>query len=385
MKKIIQLKQKLASSSRFHSKYDLSEDDKIHLLYVSPKLNATGYYRLISQALELNSTKTHKSIITNIDSNDFNNSLNDLTTVLDERLIVWADYIIFPPIFSDITYLLKAIQSFNPMIQITFNIDQNYFGLSDMSIGKRKISKMDLLNLEHNLACADLLLVANLKFKNFLHRFINMRHPNADVVTQYIPNLISKIGYESMPKISKNESELFRVGLVKPTLEDLDFITELFKIMPPSLKDKIQLVIMGSSATYQTIEEFDLQSDVEFHKTVNFKSFFSKLNDLKLDSVLLLAKDSTYHKHHSSYLFLELSAFGIPTITSIYHSASRSITDGVDGLIASIEPEWIKALDLLVNVEGIKEEIGSMVIKNVWKNHSFSTKQIKTITEEIFF
>ena len=385
MKKIIQLKEKLASNSRFNTKYDLSEDDKIHLLYVSPKLNATGYYRLIAQALELDKTKTHKSIITNIDSNDFNNSLNDLTTVLDERLLVWADYIIFPPIFSDITYLLKAIQAFNPMIQITFNVDQNYFALNAMSYGKRKISQTELLNLENNLACADLLLVGNLKFKNFLHRFINMRHPNADIVTQFIPNLISKMGYENMPRIIKNDTELFRVGLIKPTLEDLNFIKELFKRTPLNLKEKLQLVCVGSSTTIEFIEKLDLKNDIEFHKTVNFESFFSKLNQLKLDSALLLAEDATYHKHHSSYLFLELSAFGIPTITSIYHSASSNITDGVDGLIASIEPEWIKALDLLINVKGIKEEIGSMAIKNVWKNHSFSKKQIQNMSQEIFF
>ncbi|WP_430409200.1 glycosyltransferase [Kordia sp.] len=385
MKKVIHLKEKLASNSRFNTKYDLSEDDKIHLLYVSPKLNAMGYYRMIAQALELDKTKTHKSIITNIDSNDFNNSLNDLTTVLDERLLVWADYIIFPPIFSDITYLLKAIESFNPMIQITFNVDQNYFALNEMSYGKRKISKTELLNLENNLACADLLLVANLKFKNFLHRYINMRHPNADVVTQFIPNLISKIGYENMPKIIKNDTELFRIGIIKPTLKDLNFIKELFKKISQKLKEKIQLVCLGSSTTYEIIEKLDLHNDIEFHKTVNFKTFFFKLNQLKLDSALLLAKDSTYNKHHSSYLYLELSAFGIPTITSIYHSASKNITDGVDGLLASIEPEWIKALDLLINVDGIKEEISNKAIKNVWKNYSFSKKQIQNITEEIFF
>jgi hypothetical protein len=385
MKKIIQLKQKLASNSRFNTKYDLSEDDKIHLLYVSPKFNAMGYYRLIAQALELNSTKTHKSIITNIDSNDFNNSLGALTAVLDERLIVWADYIIFPPIFSDISYLLKAIEAFNPQIQIVFNIDQNYFVLNEMSVDKRKISNEELLNLENNLASADLLLVADLKFKNFLHRFINIRNPNADVTTQYIPNLISKIGYESMPRISKNKSELFRVGLIKPTFGELDFIKKLFKTMKLELKDKIQLVIMGNSTTYGLLEKLDLQSDVEFHKTVNFQSFFSKLNDLNLDLVLLLAKDSTYNKHNSSYLFLELSVFGIPTITSIYHPAKKHIEDGINGILAAIEPEWIKALDLLINVDGIREELGNMAIKRVWKNCSYTRNQLRIITDEIFF
>ncbi|WP_046758021.1 glycosyltransferase [Kordia jejudonensis] len=385
MKKVIQLKEKLASNLKFKTKYDLSEDDKIHLLYVSPKFNATGYYRLITQALELDQTKTHKSIITNIDNNDFNNSLNDLTTVLDERLLVWADYIIFPPIFSDITYLLKAIQSFNPLIQIAFIVDQNYFALNSMSFGKRKIAETELLNLENNLACADLLLVANLKFKNFLHRFINIRHPNADVVIQFIPNLISKIGYESMSKIIKNDTGLFRVGLIKPTFEDLNFVKELFKKMNKKLKEKIQVVCLGGSSTYEIIEKFDILNDIEFHRTVNFENFFLKLNQLKLDSAMLLAKDSIYNKHHSSYLFLELSAFGIPTITSIYHPAKEYIDDGVNGILAAEEPEWIKALDLLMNVKDIKEEIANRAIKNVWKHHSFSKKQIQNICEEIFF
>ena len=385
MKKIIKLKDRLKSDLNFKRKYDLSDDDKIHMLYVCPKFNAMGYYRMITQALEIDSTDTHKSIITNIDSNDFNNSLNDLTTVLDERLLYWADYIVFPSIFTDITYLLKAIQAFNPTMQITFSVDQNYFALNELSYGKRKVSQTDLINLEHNLALADLLIVANLKFKNFLHRFITLRHPQTNVKVQFIPNLISKIGYESMPAIQKNTSALFRFGIIKPTFEDLNYLKLILKEMKPELKNKIQFVCLGNSTALEMIKKIGLESIIEFHKTVNFKGFFQKLNSLQLDAALLFSKDSTYNKHHHSYLFLELSVFGIPSITSIHHPAKKYIEDGVNGLLAAVEPEWIKAIDLLVNVEGIKEEIGSMAIKFAWKHSSFTRKQLTEITEEIFF
>lgn len=384
MKKIIQLKQKLKSSQQFKQKYDLTNDDKIHLLYVCPRFDAKGYYRMITQAMEINTTDTHKSIITNIDNSNFE-SMSELTTILDERLLYWADFIIFPPIFSDITYLLKALQAYNPTLQIVFNVDQNYFALNELSYGNSEIPNSKLKNLQHNLAEADRLLVGNLKFKNFLYRYITTRHPNTNVRVDYIPNLISKIGYEEMPKIQENTSDKFRVGLIKPTFEDLNFVKQLFIKLEPKLKNKIQLVCLGNQVTFEVIKQIGLQDIIELHKTVSFKDFFEKLNTLKLDTVLLYGKDSIYNKHHHSYLFLELSVFGIPTITSIHHPAKKYIEDGKNGILAAEEPEWVKVLDLLINVDGIKEEIGNRAIKIVWKHFSYTKKQLLEITEEIFF
>lgn len=383
MKKIIELKQKLKSGLNFKHKYDLTNDDKIHLLYVCPRFDAKGYYRMIAQAMEINNTETHKSLITNIDNSNFE-SMSELTTILDERLLYWADFIIFPPIFSDITYLLKALHAYNPTLQIVFNVDQNYFALNELSYGNSKIPISKLQSLEHNLAEADRLLVGNLQFKNFLQRFITLRHPSTNVRVDYIPNLISKIGYEEMPKIQKNTSEKFRVGLIKPTFEDLNFVKNLLAKLEPKLKSNIQLVCLGNSVNFDLIKQIGLQ-DIELHKTVSFKDYFEKLNALKLDTVLLYGKDSTYNKHHHSYLFLELSAFGIPTITSIYHPAKKYIEDGVNGIVAAEEPEWIQALDLLINVDGIRDEIGNKAIKAVWKYFSYTRKQLLELTEEIFF
>ena len=71
MRNITELQERLNTKNSFEHRYNIENDDKIHLLYVSPRLNATGYYRMITPALEINKTTTHKVIITSIENNDF--------------------------------------------------------------------------------------------------------------------------------------------------------------------------------------------------------------------------------------------------------------------------------------------------------------------------
>ncbi|AGC75297.1 hypothetical protein LX97_00005 [Nonlabens dokdonensis] len=42
MRTIKELRAKLHPKNSFENKYNIEPDDKIHLLYVSPKMNATG-------------------------------------------------------------------------------------------------------------------------------------------------------------------------------------------------------------------------------------------------------------------------------------------------------------------------------------------------------
>lgn len=87
MRSIKELQERLNPKNNFVQRYNIEKDDKIHLLYVSPRLNATGYYRMIAPALEINKTVTHRAIVTSIESYDFSSRLSDFVNQLDERLI----------------------------------------------------------------------------------------------------------------------------------------------------------------------------------------------------------------------------------------------------------------------------------------------------------
>lgn len=379
MRTIKELQARLNPKNSFDQRYNIKADDKIHLLYVSPKLNATGYYRMITPALEINKTDTHKAIITSIETNDFSRKLSDFVNQLDERLITWADYIIFPALFSDVSYLMQAIKTLNPSVQLVMDLDRNYFAIPVSIPLSRKLTNDKLKYLENNLGLMDIVTVASEAFQKFLQRFIDDRLENSNTFVQYLPSLVSRYGYEEIPPLLRNSSQRLSIGLIKPTEEDLLSLKEVLFKMNTTFKEKIQFVCLGKLHSYKEGDLLLKKIDCEIHDSVSFSDYFEKLNSLKLDMVLLPAKEGLFNRHQNIQLFLELSVFGIPVISSIHHPAKAFIKDGETGFIPSEVPEWIENIKLLID-DDYKTRLSSISIKEVWKANSFSLKNVNLFT-----
>lgn len=380
MRTIKELQARLNPKNSFDQRYNIEADDKIHLLYVSPKLNATGYYRMITPALEINKTDTHKAIITSIETNDFSRKLSDFVNQLDERLIAWADYIIFPSLFSDVSYLMQAIKTLNPSVQLVMDLDRNYFAIPFSIPLSRKLTNDKLKCLVNNLGLMDIVTVANEAFQKFLQRFIDDRLENANTFVQYLPSLVSRYGYEEMPPLTRNTSEKVRVGLIKPNEEDLVSLKEVLFKMSAAFKDKIQFVCFGK---LHSSKEGDLlleEIHCEIHDSVSFLGYFEKLNSLQLDVVLLPAKEGLFARHQNNQLLLELSVFGIPVVASIYHPVSKLISDGENGFIAGEVPEWLEIVESFTSKEKGKSKLVSNIIKSVWSTNSFTKSKVDKFT-----
>ena len=376
MRTIKELQARLNPKNSFDQRYNIEADDKIHLLYVSPKFNATGFYRMIAPALEINKTDTHKAIITSIETNDFSRKLSDFVNQLDERLIAWADYIIFPSLFSDVTYLMQAIKTLNPSVQLVMDLDKNYFAVPVSIPLSRKLTNEKLKRLENNLGLMDIVTVANEAFQKFLQRFIDDRLENAHTFAQYLPSLVSRYGYEEMPPLTRNTSEKLRVGLIKPNEEDLLSLKEVLFKMRKTFGEKIQFVCLGKPHSSLEGDLLLKEIDCEIHDSVSFLDYFEKLNSLQLDVVLLPAKEGLFTRNQNNQLLLELSVFGIPIVASIYHPTSKLISDGENGFVASEVPEWLDIINLQIKDKTLINRIGKNAIKSVWIKDSWTQKKL---------
>ena len=383
MRTIKELQARLNPKNSFDQRYNIEADDKIHLLYVSPKLNATGYYRMITPALEINKTDTHKAIITSIETNDFSRKLSDFVNQLDERLIAWADYIIFPSLFSDVTYLMQAIKTLNPSVQLVMDLDKNYFAVPVSIPLSRKLTNEKLKRLENNLGLMDIVTVANEAFQKFLQRFIDDRLENAHTFAQYLPSLVSRYGYEEMPPLTRNTSEKLRVGLIKPNEEDLLSLKEVLFKMRKTFGEKIQFVCLGKPHSSLEGDLLLKEIDCEIHDSVSFLDYFEKLNSLQLDVVLLPAKEGLFTRNQNNQLLLELSVFGIPIVASIYHPTSKLISDGENGFVASEVSEWLDIINLQIKDKTLINRIGKNAIKSVWIKDSWTQKKL-SYSQEAF-
>ena len=381
MRSINELQKRLQPSNNFQARYNIEPDDKVHLLYVSPTLNATGYYRMIAPALEINTSQTHKAIITSIENYDFSRKLSDYVNQLDERLITWADYIIFPSLFSEMSYLIQAIKALNPQVQLVMDIDRNYFALTNIIPLSRKLTQEKLKHLETNLGLMDLATVANQPFQKFLQKFIANRLPKSNTLASYLPSLVSRFGYEEMPPLKRNTSEKLRVGILKPTEEDFLSLKEVLLDINSSHKGSIQFVCFGKSHISKEVDKLLEEIDCELHNSVSFLDYFEKLNSLALDIVLLPAKEGLYYRHQNIQTFLELSVFGIPVVSSIHHPVSTYIQDGENGFLADTPPERKQAVTAFVTNTELQKVMGKNVLKTVWKHHSFNARTIERLTD----
>lgn len=358
----------------------LEKDDKVHLLYISPKLNATGYYRTIAPALELNKTTTHKAILTSIEKNNFTMSFDDYASI-SEALIQWADYIISPSVFSDLGYLIKAIQTINSGVQLVIDIDKNYFEIPKDSPLKKKITNLHLELFKSNMAMMDFITCSNVSLVKYLRTLV-LKNTSDKKLVYYIPSLISAFGYEEMPLLKKNKSNAIRIGLIKP-IENMLSLKEVLLKIKASFKEEIEFVCLGIPHYSKEVDKLLKKLEVELHDTVGFTDYFKKLNDLELDFAILPAKGGDKNTCKNSHLFMELSAFGIPVITSKNHSASKFIKDSKNGWVVADDLDWEAPINQFIKNKKLREELGKNALNKVWKTQSFTPRNIAVI-QDIF-
>jgi glycosyltransferase involved in cell wall biosynthesis len=379
MRTIKELQHRLNNNHSFEHRYRIEADDKIHLLYVSPKLNSSGYYRMIAPALEINKTTTHKAIVTSIEINDFKDSFAEIVNQLDERLVTWADYILLPPLFSDLQYLVQAIKIINTTVQLVMDVDKNYFHFPDTL--SRKLTKEHQKHFEKNLGMMDIVTTANKAFQHYLQKLLEDRLPNSNTFLQYLPSLISRLGYEEVPPIQTSSETILRIGLIKSLEEDLIGFKDALFAIRKAFEGKIEFVYLGTPQSSEEIAKLLADLECEIHKTVSFEKHFEKLSSLQLDIALLPAADTTYNRHNNHHRFFELAVFGIPVIASTYHSDKSIIQDGDNGFIAGELPEWIEILKALIENETDLKRISRNVLKDAWKHHSYNARSLQQLAE----
>jgi len=381
MRTILELKKRLKNETLFSRKYpDYEEDDdKVHLLYVSPCLNSTGYYRAITPALELNKTSSHCAIITAIETFNFNKRFEDYENLIDEKLLYWADYVIFPVIFSDIDFFIKAIRVLRPDVQLVMDIDQNFTTIPQSHALSRKVSTRDKEQLLSNMISMDVVTAATKPLASFYKKILLDNFPNHSTHVAQLPSLVSRLGYEEIPPLKRNESETIRIGIIgsKSQLEDLLVLKELVIKTKEVLNEEVQFVCYGWDGKDSNGELILKGLTIEYHKPVAFENHFTKLNDLALDMVLLPSEKNRFSQCGPYTELLESAVFGIPAIASKYHPAKQVLKEGETGLLAESAEDWVNNIQRLVADKELRNQIGKNALKSIWMEQHYTSRQLQ--------
>lgn len=385
MRNVKELLERLNSSLSFEEKYPELQDkaEKVHVLYVAPCMNASGYYRMIAPALDLNKTKSHKAIVNQIHKWNFNKKHDEYDTPVDERLIRWADYIVFPAFFIDIQPIIEGIVSINDRIQFVMDIDCHYFNFPDYHPGIKKYPKEQLDKLLENLSKMDVITAPTNGILEAIEDKLEEAFPDADPMFAFLPNLLSNQAYAEVPQINKNNGKTIRLGIITNPSQSED-VKSILPVLQDVLKDhNAELFIFGWNGK---LKDENSLGDLPFKfvKPVSFLEYPTKLNKLALDVILHPMKNHPFNTEGKSFVkYLEAAAFAIPMISSSVFPYSEIIKHGENGMLAKDENEWKEQLQKLITDTQLRTDIGREALKYAWKNWS-NNKSTMDIYKELF-
>ncbi len=190
---------------------------------------------------------------------------------------------------------------------------------------------------------------------------------NPNVVV--LPNCVDEMDF---PKPSRKNNKKIRIGMIGSVVgtNDFDHITPLLKEL--SEREDVELVVMSSKPNdgnfFETIK-------VEWHEPVKIINYFDKINDLKLDIMLIPRKESYFNKCKSNLKFLESSMLEIPCVTDNWkdnpYTKDIEYMVGVNGL-----DEWRTAVNDLIQDKECRKMIAKRAKSYVLKNYNIKDKAI---------
>ena len=388
MRSCIELFDLLTSETVFQKRYPdyVLEDEKVHVLFVSPCMNALGYYRSILPFLELNKTSSHHAIVTDIHKWNFNEVLTDYVSPIDRRLIEWADYIVLPVLFQDASYLIQAWKAIHPEVQVVMDLNYNYHLMPSIHLDYMKFSRMDKNLLLGNIAKVDVVTAPSEGLLDYYDGLLEKFYPDSKVSMEFLPTLISKFGYQEIKPLKKHSNKKIRIGIVQggATSYDVVAIKEVLQGLTAKYKDTVELIFFGWNGKVPGIENLLDGVKFTYYKAVRFLDYFDRLHEIQLDIALLPCQRLPFNTHGKSNIkFLEFSAFGIPVVASNNELYNEVIIDGETGFLANSSDEWLSKIKALVENKELRTTIGNNALKRVWKDFSYTGKAMEVL-QEIF-
>lgn len=384
MKTVKELNIRLNTVKNFKEKYpefDM-DDNKIHVLFLSPYMNETGYYRMILPALELNRTDTHSAIIGHIHKWDFNKLFDDYDTPIDFRLVEWADYVVIPAMFTDASYIIKSMREINDDIEFVMDMEVNYHELPDYHPDFKKLKPELKDTLITNLSKVDLLCAPNTQILNYYNDLVQKHDEEFLIYFERYPNLLSNYTFEEIAQIKRNSTEKIRIGLILDASQgnDLRTIEKSLAALLEKHKNKIEIIVFGWSK--KVAEQYEVLKDLKitYEKPVPFQDYHNRLNSLAFDIGLLPFINNSFNGSGKAFnRFLDFSANMTPIVAAAILPYTKIIKDGENGFIASNDEEWISKCEQLITNIQLRKDIGNYSHKIAWENFSYTPKAIQRL------
>ena len=197
-----------------------------------------------------------------------------------------------------------------------------------------------------------------------------------------IPNCIDSFMFDEP---LRNETDTVRIGitgsvaitsdmeLIKPIVEyykDNKKIKFVLFSLPPNKEDKFMRKL------YEGEYEFWDSLDIEWQPFVPMEEYYTTLNELRLDMMIIPRADNYFNRCKSNLKFLESSMLEIPCICQSFPTGDSPYeVDKEDTqylLLATDLKSWISQIDTLVENKELRLELGKKAHEYVEKKYDIN-------------
>jgi glycosyltransferase involved in cell wall biosynthesis len=357
-------------------------DGKVHVLYVHCLVNGTGWYRTILPYTALNQSDSHAAIIATIHKWDFTKKFNDYDNPIDFELIEWADFIVFPTLFIDFSFMIRELKKVNQNLAFVMDVDMLHHELVSDHPAAKRITKAELGQLLKNMARMDMVTSPTKGILEYYQGKLSQAFKHSETAFELIPNLLPTSG---LPKVVAKESnqDKIRIGIVgssaiaRDVLTIKDIIIEVMNAQP----EHLQLVLFGWNGKYQGQSVFE-GLPIEVIKPVNIMDYYERLSTLNLDVALLPLERVAHNILGKSYIkYAELAAMGIPVIAQRSAPYKNIISDEENGILATTKDQWKEAILAIPSNRSNYKEIGQYARKSALKGLTWTRLKSQALTE----
>jgi|LakMenEpi03Aug12_release.lakeMendotaPanAssembly.Ray.scaffolds.fasta_scaffold15663_13 hypothetical protein len=369
-----------------------------NVLFINPQLNGRHFYKYLMPYLAMYEYNAWATAITGIDKYKPNKEYESVKVPLNSMQILWADYVVFPFSFDDLSEAYNNLRKINPSINIVFNVDFNYYELSKQHpVYKDFQSRNALDNIEKNIFNSDLTLTTNTKLTEvLLEKFKELSESKFKDQESYVSigtlplfidtEIIMENIETKIPKLPLEEQKILRVGIIATnyTWEDLASYKEQFSKVQKELGENVKFFILGfDGIDYQTGKScFPDGFNFEFIKPSTIVHYFKQLRNLQFDLLFIPLRKNTFNETTENYnKFLEAGMFNVPTIVYDIFPYNQIIKNGDNGILLSKKDDLIERLKFFSEKKTELVRMGNNVNKFVFENFGLTEQNIAIIDD----
>lgn len=395
MKSVADVYVKLQDKEFFDNQFKEIHWNK-NILFINPQLSGRHFYKYILPYITMYEFSAWATAVTSIDKYKPNKEYEPIKIPLHSVQILWADYIVFPFVFDDLTESYENIRKINPNINIVFNVDFNFYELPKNHPLQKEFNERNAIeNIEKNIYNSDLSFVTNNKLTDIILDKLKelsetkFKGQESYVSVGTLPLLVDEeIILENIEteikELSIEEQKTLRIGIVATnyTWDDLLSYKESFNKVQIEFGEKVKFFLIG----FDGIDHFSKKScfpegfKIEHIKPCTIVHYYKQLRNLQLDILFVPLKKTTFNETSENYnKYLEAGLFKVPLMVIDAFPYNIILRDGDNGIVLNKKDDIIDKIRFFLENKPELTRIGNNAYNSVIENFAFNEKNVEII------